>query len=62
MGHHFLIAGEMCSGRITGFYGCVFGFLNRSFWFSRLFLLNGFVGEFLETARHWFDQFVPYRS
>ena len=43
--------GKMCSGRISGFCGCVFDFLNRSFWFGRLFLLNGFVGEFPETAR-----------
>ena len=51
MGHHFFTAGGMRSGRITGFCSYMFSFLNRSFGFSRLLLLNGFVGTFPKMAR-----------
>ena len=51
MGHHFFTAGGMRFGRITGFCSSMFSFLNRSFWFSRLLLLNGFVSTFSKTAR-----------
>ena len=45
----------MRPGGVTGFYGFLFGFLNRSLRFCRYnFALDGLVSMFLEISRCYF--------